>query len=323
MLVQTRHLVNSFHTAIRMPSETLAAVCCRLSTEEDNFSVSQVCRRWRRVLISSPALWTRFPCRHVARTIASLERCQSVLIRLKFDPPSSIVALDNVLLHGNEIVSFTMHHDADQMPSPRSLFTLSMPFVEKLHIYSSGAQGQEGEQWEASDIWKDFPALHELFVCRFSVPIGQFATPNLVHLALENMGEGREITIRSILDMLRGFSLLETILIVHAHASPQETTSDDSHVPLPNLRSIELDVYEVRSGLITHPQFPPTVAAGFRSLESFDISGTAIPPTVMASSQHVLGGIGIHTVVFAATAPEQGGYVRSLVRFEGWVVPWR
>jgi hypothetical protein len=83
---------------------------------------------------------------------------------------------------------------------------------------------------------------------------------------------------------------METILVIHTHNPPQETTLNHSPVSLPNLHSIELGVHEVRSGLITYPRFPAIVAAGFRSLESSDITGGNIPPAVVASLQHILGG---------------------------------
>jgi len=117
--------------------------------------------------------------------------------------------------------------------------------------------------------------------------------------------------------MVRSCPLLETILIIKNHAPPQETTPNHSPVSLPNLRSIELGVHEVRSGLITHLRFPATVAVGFRSLERRDVMGGDVPPAVTASSQHVLGRIDIRTVVLAVAAPRPAGYLRSLVRFEG------
>ena len=95
--------MNSFHVTLRAPPEILSAICSYLTTEEDAFSVSQVCYHWRAALISSPSLWTQFPSRHVPRTIFSLERCESMPIQLKFAPESSIVALENVLLSGAEI----------------------------------------------------------------------------------------------------------------------------------------------------------------------------------------------------------------------------
>jgi hypothetical protein len=105
------------------------------------------------------------------------------------------------------------------------------------------------------DVWQDFPSLRELFVCRYSIPIDQLTAPNLVHLALEHTGCDRVVTVRCILDMLRGSPLLETLLITHSGVS-QDQTPDHSPVCLPKLRSIELGSYEVRCGLVLHLQFP-------------------------------------------------------------------
>lgn len=324
LLVHARYLMNSLRATLRILPEILTMVCSYLSTEEDVFSASQVCRHWRGVLISSPSLWTRFTCRCLSRTTAGLERRRSMPIQLEFDPESSVEALENVLLHGSEIISLTINHDTDWMPPLNSLFVSPMPSVKQLHIYSCGTQGQGGDGREAGAFWQGLSSLRELFVCRlpfpirrFPIPIGQFATPNLVHLVLENVREGQEITIKSILDTLRGSPLLETILIIHTGAPPQETTLDHSPISLLNLRTIELGVYEIHSRLITHLRFPPMVAVGFRSLEGSDISGSNIPSDVMASSRHVLGAIDICTVILAVAAPRLGGDLQSLVRFEG------
>ena len=115
--------------------------------------------------------------------------------------------------------------------------------------------------------------------------------------------------------MLRDCPLLETILVVNSHTHLQRITSDYSPVSLPNLHSIELGPRELHSELVTHLRFPPTVAAGFRSLDGLDVFGDNIPSGVMASSRHVLGGIIIHTIILAIAAPHP--YDGSLVRFEG------
>jgi hypothetical protein len=81
------------------------------------------------------------------------------------------------------------------------------------------------------DIWQDFLSHCKLSVCQFPASIGQLTVPNLIYLALENVGEEQESTVQSILDMLHGCPLLETVLIIHAHTTPQETTLDHSPVP--------------------------------------------------------------------------------------------
>ena len=88
-------------------------------------------------------------------------------------------------------------------------------------------------------------------------------------------------------------------------------------VSLPNLRSIELGSYEVISELITNLQFPPTVAVGFRSLGGYSVCGDNVPPAVMNSSRHVLGGMDVQTVILAVAAPRSGEHFQALIRFEG------
>lgn len=98
VLVHARYLVNSFHAAVRVPPEVLDMICSFLTTE-DVFSASQVCHRWPAALVSFPSLWTQFPCRHIPRTIISLERCKFMPIQLEFHRESPTVAVEKVLFH--------------------------------------------------------------------------------------------------------------------------------------------------------------------------------------------------------------------------------
>ena len=127
--------MNLFHITVRVPPEILYMICSYLTTEEDMFSASQVCRHWRGALISSPPLWTQLPCRRVSRTITSLERCKSMPIQLELDLQSSKVAMESVLLCKNKISSLSIHYAFDEMQSLPRLLTVSRPSVERLHVY--------------------------------------------------------------------------------------------------------------------------------------------------------------------------------------------
>ena len=288
--------------------------CSHLATEEDVFSASQVCHRWRGVLISSPSLWTRFSCHRVSRTITSLERCKYLPIQLELDRQSSNVALESVLLCENKISSLAMHDDTHRIPSLHQLFMLSRPSVERLHVYSSTMRGWIVGERSAHEIWQGFPSLRELFVSRYSIPIDRLTTQNLAHLALEETKHQRVPAAQYFLDLLRVCPLLETLLIIHMGAR-QKPTCDHSPVSLPRLRSIEVGLYEVCSGLITHLQLLPNVAAGFRMLHSANVSGN-IPLEFVTTAQHVLRWINIRCVTLAVPLHPQGG-VDLLIRLEG------
>ena len=305
--------MNSFHVTVRVPPEILNMVCSYLTTEEDVFSMSQVCRYWRGVLISFPSLWIQFPCDRVSRTIAGLERCKSMPIHLAFCRESSSVALEKVLLHGNKITSLTINHRLDRIPLLHELFTSSRPSVERLYVRCQKRSGWRPNE-RTAHVWQDLPSLRELFVCQYSIPIDQLTAPNLVHLALEEAGFRREVTVHSILDALRGCPRLETLFISHSHVT-QDPTRDPSPVSLPHLRSIELGADEVRSGLMAHLRLPSNIAAGFRMLPTTEIYDD-VPPTVLATIQHVLGRINIYCITFAAPPHPEEDF-DLLVRFEG------
>ena len=314
MLVHARYIVNSFNVTLRIPPEILNMICSHLTTEEDVFSASQVCRHWRGVLISSPALWIRFPCRGIPRTIISLERCESMPVHLGFYQRSSNVALEKVLLHGNKITSLTIRYRLDRIPLLHQLFVFSRPSVERLYLRCEKRTGWRTNDQTPHEIWRDLPSLRELFVCQYSIPVAELAAPNLVHLALQEPGYGRDLTVGSILDMLRGCPSLETLLISYSHID-QEPTGDHPPASLPRLRSIELGTDEVRSGLITHLRFPSDVAAGFRILPAAEVRGD-VSPTVVATMQHVLKRFDICSITFVVSSPNPGDF-DLLIRFEG------
>ena len=146
MLVRAKFLVNfvnSFRFAIRTPPEVLGMVSSYL-TEEDLFSASQVCRYWRSVLISSSSLWTRISCRRESRTIASLERCESMPIQLRLEQPFSSVALEDIIPRKRKIVSLTVKHQLDKAPPLYRPLMSSRPYLERYtHILHPESVGIE------------------------------------------------------------------------------------------------------------------------------------------------------------------------------------
>ena len=153
MLVHARYLVNSFHFAVRVPPEVLGMISSYL-TEGDVFSTSQVCHRWRSaVLISSPFLWTRIPCRSGPRAIASLERCKSLPISLRLELPLPTAVLDGVLLLRNKIASLTITYKPNWIS--RQLLAFSRPSAKRLHIYSENMVEWRTEDRAARNFWQD------------------------------------------------------------------------------------------------------------------------------------------------------------------------
>ena len=251
-------------------------------------------------------------CHHVPRTIASLRRYKSRPLRLRLGPQSSTVALNDVLLHGNEVASLTISPNPEQIPLLHQLLVFPRPSMKQLHIYS-----ERQIQWDAKeqghDIPLELPSLRELFLCRFSIPVDRLSAPNLVHLALEDTEGTRNVASQSILGVLRGCPRLKTLLIVNSGAGPLDPTRDHPPVSLPNLRSLELGSPEVH--LTAYLQFPPNVAVGFRKLGSDSVFG-CVSPIVMAAMQRVLGRINIHRITLARHIP-LGGDMTNLIRFEG------
>ena len=315
MLTRAKTFVNSLRTIGRAPPEILTMISAYLD-EEDLFSASQVCKYLRSTLISFPSLWTQISCSRVARTNISLERCGSLPIQLRLELASSSDALEDVLLHGNNIVSLTVQLPTKKTLPLHKLLASSIPHLERLHIYHVPPLWEwRVQEWMTDESWQRFPSLRQLFVGRFPLPIDRLAAPNLTHLALESTGRGNNVTVQTILDMLRQSPLLETLLISYPGDLRPTTPHGHSPVRLPHLRSIEVGVREVRSGLITHLDFPPNITAGFRTMRVSDVCGN-IPPAVLATVEHVLGRIDIHRVTLAAAINSRGN-MDHLVQLEG------
>ena len=283
-------------------------------TEEDLFSASWVCHYWRSVIVSSPSAWTRVSCCGVRRTLIGLDRCKSLPIRLQLKHTFSTAALEGVLLHGSSISSLTINYQPDHIALLRQLFMFSRPSLKQLHICSGAVEGWSAKEKPVHDIWNHMPYLRELIVYRYSIPIEQLNAPNLLHLALDNTGYLREITVRTVLDTLRGCPLLETFLLCNWRLLQHDPLRRCSSVRLPSLRSIELGAYEVKSGLIAYLDFPPNIAAAFPGLALDDVYGNIIPPAVFASTQQVLRRIDIRSITFVAPLPPG---TLGLVYFEG------
>ena len=235
-------------------------------------------------------------------------------IQLEYSQLSSSVALEKVRLRGVKFASLTIDHYLERIPLLHQLLMSSGPSIERLHIRCEGRSGWRPDEWTAHRIWQDLPSLRQLFICQYSIPIDQLTAPNLIHLALEEPGYCRDITIQSILDALRGCPRLETLFISDSDVN-RHPIRDYSPVALPHLRSIELGADEVRSGLVTHLRFPSNIAAGFRLVSMTDVLDD-IPLAVVASMQHVLGRIDIHCITLAVP-PLHGLDFDLLIRFEG------
>ena len=309
--IHARALVNSFHITIRTPPEILCTISSHL-TEQDLFSASQVCRHWREALISSACLWSRISCNNgPRRVITNFKRCGSLPIQLRLEPPFPGAVLEDILLHGNRITSLTVNHVPRQISQLNQLFAFSRPSVERLLLYT-GDHGGIPELRTVREIWQDFPLLRELLVVIHPVPIDRIAAPNLVHLALEHTGRQQNVTPRTILSMLRGCPLLETLLLNCTGDKYPATIHGISSVHLPHLRSIELGPYEVYSGLVARLNFSPDVAVGFQSIYPGELCGQ-VSDLTLASVQQVLKRISIRSITFA-TSVVNG---ESLIRFEG------
>ena len=265
--------------------------------------MSQVCRRWRTVLISSALLWTQIDCQSLTRTIASLERHRSVPLRLELRKGFSNEALNTVLDHGSEYTSVFVYLTTEQTDLlHKGLVTSSM---EEFVLFTDEDYGPP--ERITVDIRGEFKSLRRLLVSGFTLPIDHIEAPNLIHLALETSYPGSEYTANSILDMLRGCPQLETVLL-NCLVNPTRIQQSYPPITLPNLRSVELGYQEIWAGLVIPLRFPPAVAVAFRGM------CVAADHMVRESIQHVLAAIDIQSVTLARIVD---GVYEELFRYEG------
>ena len=145
----TRHPLNMFNTAARLPLDLPVTISSFLYTK-DLFPTSQVCRRWRTILVSSPALWTKIHCQDLTWTIGSLGRHQPVLLQLDLYDGPSTEALDAALDHGSKVSSICAHLSLDQLLEfHRSPVT---PFMEDLVLFVDEDDDHYQEERDTIDL---------------------------------------------------------------------------------------------------------------------------------------------------------------------------
>lgn len=302
MVAESRRLLNTFTAAVQLPSDILVVIPSFLPAGEDLFAISQVCHRWRTVLVSFPLLWRRISCQQLSWTNASLERHCSAPLRLELDGYCSAKALAAVLNHGSRIASVSACIPTDQL---RSFHWHLMASVEELalYIYKDDYGHMVGGNL---NIRGHFLSLRRLLVSGFLVPVDKITAPNLIHLSLETAHCTHErTTVQSVLKMLRGCPRLETVLIDSIIPSFPIQASYAT-VTLSKLHSIELGSPEAQSGLVTFISFPQGAAVGFRGVTDGDWPYKSI--------QHVLPPIDIESITVAQIRRKGS---KRLVRFEG------
>ena len=161
MIAGTWHPLNTSNAAAQLPSDILVMIPSFLRRKgRDMFSISQVCRRWRAILVSSPLLWGQIDCRDLTRTIISLERHRSLPLQLELDDSLSTEALNVVLDHESKISSVSARLPADQLRSFHR--RLAIPSVETLVLFVNDSVAHS-----AITIHGDFMFLRRLSVSGF------------------------------------------------------------------------------------------------------------------------------------------------------------
>ena len=311
MATDTRHLLNAFNAAVQLPSDILVMIPLFLPAGGGRFTASQICRRWRAILVSSPLLWRHIDCRDPTQTVVSLERRGSVPLLLELDSYLSTDALDIALGHGSKIASVSARLSLDQIQSvyPR----LTAPSLEELVLSVDEDRGASWGHNIIVDIQGEFRSMRKLSISGFFVLIDRITAPNLIHLSLENTTSTPRITVPFVLNMLRGCLQLETVLI--SILSDRRRTRAGPHsynpVTLQKLHSIELGCTEAQAGLVIPLLFPPGVAVGFRGIPANEET------CPRESIQHVLATVDIKSVTLAYIQHEDIGDDTYLIRFEG------
>ena len=107
--------LNAFNAAAQLHSDIFVMIPSFRPISCDLFPISQVCRRRRTILVSSPLLWRRIDCQSLTRTVFSLERHLPVPLRLELYDGFSDGAFDAVSNHGSKITSISAHLQFDQL----------------------------------------------------------------------------------------------------------------------------------------------------------------------------------------------------------------
>ncbi|TFY70137.1 hypothetical protein EVG20_g2878 [Dentipellis fragilis] len=269
--------------------------------------VGAVCTSWRRIIVSSPSLWTSINlCKRVDFALA-LDRSCNAPINVTFNGNPCANTLPDIYAaishHATHIASLEFRLPSYPRPNATLLenFPSSFPLLHTLIFRSyTDLKIPPGESFllrNTSIGNSAMPVLRKLCLNRVSLPWTLPFFRGLVDLHIElDVEEPVFLNLEVFRDGLASCPQLESLLLHGVGPVPTESKSDIAAVPvpLPNLHMLDLHYCELGSATCAElvvgsiGMIPPTVdlSIGFRGLDDNFVSLQAYPGSADTSRLH-------------------------------------
>lgn len=286
ILCTIRSAVNESRPINRLPLELFEKVIEGRESERDLVAATQVCRRWRSILISTTKLWTNVDFEHPSRASVYLDRSKTTPVDITIGKTRDCVvgavgALIGSIPWVSRMKSLRIETDMDQIKSIAEKLRHAAPELQSLtfegkrrpYSYTSYGQVQGGAIFVPYDfLGRHAPKLESMTFHTVSPSVVfTFPLPRLTHI--DWVADQAHVVIEELLNLFVSSPLLE---VVKVHALIRRTQTykplidvtlnklrkfdwadcDGSLSPLPSLTAPELRDLAIK--VTRHPQYQQT-----------------------------------------------------------------
>ena len=237
---------------------------------------SQVCRHWRDTFTGTPALWTYFGCKDLARTRAFIERSKSTPIRVRLSRKFCHHSFNALVPHANRFEYLKMEIPASELYS-NTILNLKKPgpLLEQLVVVVEDTSYTDDNQVAPFPLLfnGELPRLTRLSLEYLSPHPAWFSISNLTIFHLVHTGSHGG----SSSQLLRFFnqnSGLEEVSITY-HGQFVDNLSPNHTVNLPSMRKLRLGDCPSKPGILHHLVLPPGVEVSLRPVIPNPVIGIA------------------------------------------------
>ena len=280
----------------RLPPEVLSLILTFLHHKRSRRPLlrwSQVCRYWRNTFTNTPALWTHFGCKDLARTRTFIERSKLAPIHVRLASGFCSHSLNALIPHIKRFESLKLEVLAKELHH-KSIVNLrkSAPLLEQLVV------AVEDSLYTDDDLEAPFPLLFKGDLPRLTRLTLEYVSPHPTWFNISNLTTFHIVHTGShggsSSELLRFFERnpgLEELSITY-HGVFVDSAPSHHIVNLPRLRKLRLGDCPSKPGMLHHLVLPPGVEVTLKPcIPSLSIGIAADLPLRMQNPPNILTGI--------------------------------
>lgn len=288
--------MNTFSPVNRLPPEVLSLIPTFLHHKRSRRSLikwSQVCRYWRNTFTNTPALWTHFGCKDLARTCAFIQRSKLTPIHVRLSPEFSLQSFSALIPHVNRFESLKIEINAAELDDKliSSLYRPA-PLLEHLVV------AVEDTEYTDDDLKAPLPLLFNGGLPHLTRLSLEYVSPhptwfnisNLTTFCLVHTGSHGGSS-SQLLDFFERNPGLEDVSITY-HGRFVDNSPSRHIVTLSHLRKLRLGDCPSKPGLLHHLVLPVGVEVILKPCIPGPVIGVATDLLLRAPNQpNLLTGI--------------------------------